>query len=133
MPREMFMVTGSELLEVIERLPIPTEHSAPFTTKLEQELDVGPGRGRATYKDQKHHWTRWLTEYQSSDRPAVKIYNSINCPTMLFWLAEALEADEQLLGRAVSAAVSSRSNQISQTAAIRRVLPWSKIEALVRI
>lgn len=126
-------MTGSELLDAIERLPIPTEQSAPLTAKLERDLGVGPGRGRATYKDQKHHWTRWLTEYQPSDRPAVKIYNSINCPTMLFWLSEALNVDEQLLRRAVSSAMSSRSNQISQTAAIRQVLPWFTIEALVGI
>lgn len=123
------MMTGSELLEMIERLPIPTEKSAPLTTKLEQHLDVGPGRGRATYNDQKHHWTRWLTEYQPSDRPAVKIYNSINCPTMLFWLAEALGKDRVKLRVAYNAALTAAVNQPAQSAAIRRSMPWSEIRA----
>lgn len=120
-------MTASELLLIVNRLDRPAEETAPLTVFLESRLDVGPGRGRATYHDQKHHWVRWLDDYQRPERPAQRVYNAINCPTMLFWLAEALGLDQMRLVSAIHAAEAAPNNQVSQTAAIRRVIGWDAI------
>ena len=117
-----------QLLEIIETLPVPTEASAPLITRLENDLEIGPGRGRATYRDQKHHWTRWLTEYHYPEKSARRVYNAINCPPMVFWLAEALRVEPLLLERASKSARTAPVNQASQSAVIRKFLAWSLIE-----
>lgn len=116
-----------DLLEAVNYLDAPTDRTAPLTSALEKRLNVGPGRGRATYCDQKHHWTRWLNDYQRPDRPAQRVYNAINCPTMLFWLAEAIGVDRERLVLATHAAEAAPKNQVSQTAAIRSLISWSLI------
>lgn len=118
---------ASELLLVINCLDEPSDDAAPLTVLLENSLNVGPGRGRATYRDQRHHWLRWLNDYQRPERPARRVYNAINCPTMLFWLAEALEVDREHLIPAINAAENAPNNQASQTAAIRRLIGWDVI------
>lgn len=120
-------MTASQFALVVNSLDKPDDDTAPLTAMLEHRLDVGPGRGRATYCDQKHHWTRWLNDYQCPDRPAKRIYNAINCPTMLFWLAEAVGVERNCLSSAIHAAEAAPNNQISQTAAIRRVIGWGSI------
>lgn len=120
-------ITALQLALVVNSLEKPDDDTAPLTAMLENSLDVGPGRGRATYHDQKHHWTRWLNDYQCPDRPAKRVYNAINCPTMLFWLAEAVGVERRCLVSAIHAAEAAPSNQISQTAAIRRVIVWGSI------
>lgn len=118
---------AAQLLAVIGRLDAPTLLNAPLTTELQHTLGVGPGSGRATYRDQKHHWVRWLSQYQSPERSARAIYNTINCPPMLFWLAEASGAPKDKLVAAFKCAVIAPPNQPSQTAAIRRVLPFETV------
>lgn len=115
------------LLGLVESLDVPSDDAAPLTIQLETALGVGPGYGRATYRDQRHHWMRWLLEYQSPDRSARRIYNSLNCPPMVFWLAEAAGADRFLLEAATHAVLLAPSNQAAQSAAVRRVMPWSLI------
>lgn len=120
-------MTASELALVVSGLDKPCGDTAPLTVLLENSLNVGPGRGRATYHDQKHHWVRWLSDYQRPDRPARRVYNAINCPTMLFWLAEAIGMDRESLVSAIHAAEAAPNNQISQTAAIRGSIGWDVI------
>ncbi|MEM8542169.1 MAG: hypothetical protein AAGF25_14535 [Pseudomonadota bacterium] len=126
--------TADELGQVISRLDRPDKDTAPLTTMLENSLGVGPGKGRATYRDQKHHWVRWLNDYQRPDRPAQRVYNAINCPTMLLWLGEALGVDRERVVSAIHAAENAPANQISQTAAIRGLIGWDVIHRkLVRL
>ena len=125
--RSEIEMTALELVLVINRLDKPDDDTAPLTVMLENSLDVGPGRGRATYRDQKQHWLRWLNDYQRPERLARRVYNAINCPTMLYWLAEALKLDREHLLSASHAAEIAPNNQISQTAAIRRVIGWDMI------
>lgn len=125
--RSQSEMTAWELVLIVDSLDKPDNYTAPLTVMLENSLDVGAGRGRATYLDQRHHWLRWLNDYQRPERPARNVYNAINCPTMLFWLAEALEVDRDRLLLASHAAENSPKNQTSQTAAIRNVIGWGAI------
>jgi hypothetical protein len=124
-------LSAAELLAAVERLEVPTLSNAPITTNLENRLKVGPKYGRATYRDQKHHWTRWLKEYQPPDKSARRIYNAINCPTMLLWLSEGFGIERDLLEEAANDASASPPKQPSQTAAIRRILQWSLLGAII--
>jgi len=126
-------MTALELALVVNVLDKPNGDTAPLTLLLENSLDVGPGRGRATYHDQKHHWVRWLNNYQRPDRPARRVYNAINCPTMLFWLAEAIGVDRGSLVSAIRAAETAPKNQVSQSAAIRKVIGWGMILQLFEV
>lgn len=120
-------MTASELAVYVNGLDKPCDDTAPLTVFLEDSLDVGPGRGRATYHDQKHHWVRWLNDYQRPSRSAQRVYNAINCLTMLFWLAEAIGVDREHLVLAIRVAEAAPKNQISQSAAIRSVIGWCMI------
>ncbi|MEP3895683.1 MAG: hypothetical protein ABJN52_17025 [Litorimonas sp.] len=125
-------LSAAVLLAAVEQLEVPTISSAPVTVRLEHSLRVGPQYGRATYRDQKHHWTRWLGDYQPPDKSARRIYNAINCPTMLIWLSEGFGIRRGLLERASLAAQVAPPTQPSQTAAIRRLLPWHPLAAIIR-
>lgn len=131
-PSEIEM-TSSELSLIINSLERPDDETAPLTHMLQNSLAVGPGRGRATYRDQRHHWLRWLNEHQRPERRARRIYNSINCPTMIFWLAEAIGMDRERLVSAIHAAEAAPKNQVSQSAAIRRVISWDMIFQLFEV
>ena len=124
-------LSAAALLAAVDALDVPTINSAPVTIKLEHSLRVGPQYGRATYRDQKHHWTRWLEDYRPPGKSARRIYNAINCPTMLIWLSEGFGIGGELLERASLAAQAAPPTQPSQTAAIRRLLPWHPLAAII--
>lgn len=105
----------------------------PKTLELEQALQIGAGFGTAWYSDQKEHVVRWLEEYDTpgaygrkpnSGRDAKAIYNLLLCPPAVFWLAEAAGVPEALLDDAFAAGVNAHKHCASQSAAIRRVIPW---------
>jgi len=120
-------MNANQLLMTIAGLEPPDMCTAPLTLQLENALKVGPGRGRATYRDQKHHWERWLRDYQRPDRLARRIYNSINCPPMVLWLAEAAGTERPLLEVATRAALRAPSSQAAQSAAVRREVTWGLV------
>ncbi len=108
-----------------------------MTSELERELGIGVGFGPAWYHSQKEHWLRWLSEHETSGaygrRPNSRrncefIYNRLQCPPMVFWLGEALQLPRASLNAAYMAAKSVRKHHATQTAAIRREIPWSQIE-----
>lgn len=120
---------SKDLLQVVRDLNC----RAPLTTKLEEALKVGPGYGHAWYSSQREHWLRWLEEYptagpygrnaQESTRAKV-VYNRVNCPPMVFWLAEAVGVDNVSLTAAHVSALAAPRNQASQAGAIRSKLTW---------
>jgi hypothetical protein len=51
---------------------------------------------------------------------------------MIFWLAEASQVRRALLQEAKSVALRARPSYPRQTAAIRRVIPWTILEAALQ-
>lgn len=124
---------ASELLRLVKKL----DDNQPLHKKLERELKIGPGFGRARYKTQKLHWIGWLTDYHTSgpygrlarvSTPVEVVYNRLMCPPMVFWLAEASGVSHGPLHVAFEAALDSRPHCASQSAAIRRSIPWCDVE-----
>lgn len=121
-----------DLLELVERQTC----NAPMTKRLEDALLIGPGYGSAWYSSQREHCIRWLAEYHTSGpygrkpvqrTPAKVVYGRVNCPPMVFWLAETFSVDETYLRAAHNAALVAPRIQASQAGAIRAALPWELI------
>jgi hypothetical protein len=89
------------------------------------------------YATQKEHWLGWLSEYDSSGaygrktvsgRSAEFVYNHINCPPMLLWLAEAAGVSRRNVLAAKRSALAARRSRGTHCAVIRTAIPWSVIE-----
>jgi hypothetical protein len=84
----------------------------------------------------KEHWLGWLSEYdgpgyygrKNPNRNAAFIYNHINSPPMLVWLAEGAGISQDLI-EAACRVQTGIPNKTSACAIIRRVLPWEIVEA----
>jgi hypothetical protein len=130
-------MTPNSLAAALRRLPAAGKKNSAFERRL-----TGPWRkDEVWYSSQKEHWLGWLSEYDgpgaydrktTSGRSAEYIYNHIVCAPMLVWLAEALKIDSNQLNAAIKAALSARPTMMSQSAAVRRVIPWSDIEAKLK-
>lgn len=111
-----------------------------MTRALERSLRIGAGFGKAWYSNQKEHWLRWLSEYDTvgaygrtpaGNLPCEAIYNRLQCPPMAFWLGEALGVPKWRLTTAYWAATNAPSQHGRQTAAVRSEIPWRDIEAAI--
>jgi hypothetical protein len=89
------------------------------------------------YTTQKEHWLGWLTEYDSpgaygrktvSGRSGEFVYNHINCPPMLLWLAEAAGVSRRNVLAAKRSALAARRSRGTHCAAIRKAIPWPMVE-----
>ena len=88
------------------------------------------------YKPNKEHWIGWLSDYggpgyygrKNPNRHASFIYNHINSPPMLLWLAEAAGVSKDLVEAACRVQHGMKSKP-SVCALICRVLPWEIVEA----
>jgi len=120
---------------VIKRLPA----AQPITDAYEIEM-YGPGPYDVWYSSQKEHLVGWLSEIdgpgyynrQSRDWKAKDSYTHFQCAEGLLWLAEALGENPVTLRAAVEAMKAAPPRGGSQCAALRRVIPWSRIEELLR-
>lgn len=119
------------ILKTLEAFP-------PKTAALEATLRIGVGYGGAWYTSQKEHMVLWLEGYETagaygrkpnSGADAKAIYNRLMCPASLFWMAEAGGVSDALLDAAHRAATDASDHCASQSAAIRRVIPWAVLEA----
>ena len=128
-------MTPGQLRRKIRLLPaLP-----PVTEQLQLALAKRgtPDRSVERYLSQREHWMRWLGAYdgagyygrQNWNRTAEFVYNHINCPPMVLWLGEASGIEMQTLVKAKNAALRASPSFPSQSAAIRRVIPWTDIEA----
>lgn len=128
-------MTPQSLSRKIKRLRI----GAPITAGYECALmarGVWSNEG-VWYTTQKEHWLGWLSEYDGpgaygrkaqSGRTAEFVYNHINCPPMLLWLAEAAEVSKRDVLTAKRSALSARPSRGTHCAVIRRAIPWPMIE-----
>lgn len=126
------MMDATALRIAISRLP----EEKPMFRRLEQAISIGTGYQEAWYRSQKEHWLGWLAAYDGpgaygrathSGRDAQFIYNHIQCAPMLFWLAEAVEVDPEILKSAFSAVIGSPRRGASQCGALRKIIPWNAI------
>src|SRR5437879_1876027 len=84
----------------------------------------------------KKHWAGWLSEYdgpgyygrRNPDRDASFVYNHINSPPMLVWLAECAGVSKHLV-EAACRVQDGMKNKSAACALVRRVLPWEIVEA----
>ena len=132
LPDTSFM-TPQQLRMTIRILP----ERPRITTTLEQALRKRANKKKVVwYSSQKEHWLGWLKEYdgpgfygrQDSNRTAEFVYNHINCPPMVLWLGEACGLPKALVVEAKTEALAAKPSRASQCAAIRNLIPWSKIE-----
>ena len=83
--------------------------------------------------------TRWFREYagpgyyrrKGFDHSAKFAYNHLLNASSLVWLAEAAGVPAFALRKAKAALTESGPSEPSRAAAVRRVLPWALIEALL--
>lgn len=82
-------------------------------------------------RDQKTHWLRWLSNFEPS-HPASRVYNAIQCPHMLVYLAWALDVDRDRFGRALRVfpfdPKELDKNCGGQSRQVRALFPWEEIE-----
>jgi hypothetical protein len=132
-------MTPNSLRRKISKLRI----AAPVTENYGQALIARGiwGTKDVWYSSQKEHWMGWLSEYDGpgaygrkswSGRTAEFVYNHINCPPMVLWLAEAAGVPKKDLLAAKRSALSGRQNRASHCALIRKAVPWSAIEERLR-
>ncbi len=117
------------------------EEHQPVAERLEHEIARrNPHRRHPWYRSQKQHWLGWLKEYDGPgfygrsrwDRSAEFIYNHIQCPPMLLWLAEASGLSNRVIHRAKAAALASDNHHGPGTAAVRALVPWATVEHNLR-
>jgi hypothetical protein len=85
---------------------------------------------------QKEHWLGWLKGYKGAGyykrknwhRSAKFVYNHLHSSGMLLWLAEASGVPRANLIKAKQAVLSAKAHPPTQSAAIRRVIPWEVVE-----
>ena len=81
----------------------------------------------------KETWIEWLSPYadgsnrrKNPDRTAQFVFNKLNSPSMIIWLAEASGVNDRHLQRALQIAGRNGPKEML-AAAIRRILPWKLV------
>lgn len=128
---------GHELARVLAKLP----PHPPITTEYERRHRQGCFDERTSYANQRDHMVGWMREIdgpgaygrKTRGRNAGESYNSLRCAPALIWMAEALGEEPAVVERAIAEADAAGPNFSSQCAAIRKVVPWSRIESLVEL
>ena len=117
-------MTPKQLLKRIR----PLSAHAPYTEKFDKTLEAcGQRHQNKWWIDHKEHWICWLVHIHPK-RSAAYVYNHINCPPMLIWLPEAAGILERDVSAAIAAALEIGKSWPSQCGAIRRLIPWQKVE-----
>ncbi len=95
-------------------------------------------RGAVWYESQKEHWIGWLLDYQGGGaygrkvhgrRDAERVYNQLQCPDMLIYLAKESGVSPGRIREAKRAAGKggSKARLAAKCRAIRKILPWSLV------
>lgn len=131
-------MTTSQLKRRIRRLPA----RPPVTAQPEAALAKRgtPDTSTERYSSQKEHWLLWLGEYtgmgyygrQDWNRAADFVYNHIVCPPMVLWVGEASGIDKAIVTKAKNSALRAMPTFPSQSAAIRKLIPWTLIEMTLK-
>ncbi len=123
----------------LRKLILPLAAETPITDSLERAM-AGLDRGSGWEGRQKQHLLGWLGEYDGPgfygranwNRSARFVYNQFQCAAGLLWLAEASGAPRAALLLARKAVLAAGPRNAAQSAAMRRVLPWAAVAALLR-
>lgn len=126
-------MNANALRTLIAMLPA----AQPVTNAFERRR---PATGNVWYTSQKEHLLGWLGDYhtpgaygrQTPGKDAKHFYTRFQCVQGLMWLAEALGEDEATLKRAIQEVDAAGRNSAAQCGAFRQVIPWSRIEALIK-
>jgi len=112
--------------------------TVPMTAEFERILTRrGSWNGNQVwYTSQRQHWLGWLKGYKGPGyynrkdwhRSAEFVYKHVVCPPMVLWLAEASGVPKAKVAEAKQAALSATPSLPSQSAAIRKTIPWEMIE-----
>lgn len=129
-------VQGIDLVRVIQRLPV----EQPITDAYEATGPMGVATPASGWTNQKEHLLGWFSEIsgpgaydrQSRTWDAKAAYNHFQCAPGLLWLAEALGEEPSRVTLAVESVIAAPRRAASQCAAVRRVIPWERIEQLVK-
>jgi len=128
--------SSDDLLNLVELLhqgnPI-----TPITLSYDQKIidKFGEYQSKRAHISQGEHWISWLGGYdgagfynrKNSSRTPRFIYNHINCPQMLIWLAEVVGISSDKINMAMIESLKVKKFQ-TQCAIIRRIIPWNQIE-----
>lgn len=128
-------MNGPEFAQVLKRLP----PHPPITTDYERRHRQGSPDKRTSYSNQRDHMVGWMSEMNGPGaygrkqygRTAKEAYNTLRCAPALIWIAEALGEDAAVVRSAVAAADRADSNPSAECGAIRKVVPWSRVEELI--
>jgi len=125
-------LTGIKLAEILAKaLP-------HYPVSDAYERDHLPGHH--WWSSQQEHVVAWLNEIDgpgaygrvSRGLGARHFYTHFPCAPGLLWVAEALGEDADVV-RAAARAAGGQGRPVTQCAAIRKVIPWSRIEQLTRL
>ena len=115
-------MTPKQLRRKIALLP----NHAPITEAFDATLGhLGQHHQNAWWSNHKEHWLGWLKDHNGPT--AEFVYNHINCPPMLTWLAEASGVRTASVHAAVEAALAAQRSWNSKCGAIRRLIAWGEI------
>ena len=126
-------MTISELRQVISNL----SPEGKISDALQLAIRARFNKREVWYRTQKEHLLGWLKAYDGPgaygrkqwNRDAQFVYNHFQCPPGLLWLAETVGVAKEKIIEANKAVLDAPSNLSSQVAVLRRVIPWSLIEA----
>jgi hypothetical protein len=114
---------------------VKLKRTAMMPAELRKRIERLPARGAM-----KDALAGWLADYNGPGyygrtnwkHTAEFAYNHLQSATALLWLAESVGVPEFALLKAKAAFHRARPNTATQAAAVRRVLPWGLVEALLR-
>lgn len=126
-------MTIRELRDHVARL----SPEAKISDLFEQQRRRDSESRKVWYRTQQEHLLGWLNAYDGPgfygrrrwDRDARFVYNHFQCPQGLLWLAEAAGVAAAKITEANEAVVTAPPRLSSQVGALRRVIPWSLVEA----
>ncbi|MGO9681083.1 MAG: HNH endonuclease [Beijerinckiaceae bacterium] len=108
-------------------------HANTYQNELLRAIQRLPTKIEFLPRSYKAMWMQWLTGYEDKrygranpNRSAEFIYNALNYPEMIIWLAAASRVNPQLIREATDA-TGRKDSRMAQSATLRRLLPWSLI------
>ena len=126
-----------ELRRLIHRL----DPNQPIVSNFEAAIVARRGRSEDRwYGNQQQHWLGWLRGYNGPGYygrknwsvPAGTVYSRVVNPSMVLWLGAAAGVHSETVQDAANAALDAPDRMESQSAAIRRVMPWPVVESALR-
>lgn len=137
-PRLSSIDTPEQLLRLLEKLSPDSPITDEFSARWRGTEDKGQSEQKGVwYGTQHEHWMGWLGNYDGPGgydrkdwkRSAAYVYNHVVNPQMLVYLAEAAGISPVTVREAMDAALAkSGSSMSAMSAAVRKVVPWSKVE-----